>query len=92
MVRFGQQTNICVNIQLVQDYLVAVTVDGGIRVFSIRKREMISQYRLSDLHGNDPAKKSRLKDVGGGTGGFGMINWFEGQGRDMIVSLLSYLF
>lgn len=85
VVRFGQQTNICVNIQLVHDYIVALTVDGVIRVFSIKAREMIAQYRVSDLHGNEPALKVKLKDIGGGVGGAGMINWFEGQGRDMVV-------
>lgn len=84
--RFGQQTNICVGIQLVDDHIVAMTVDGVIRTFSIRKRDMISQYKLCDLHGGEAQMRSKLRDVGGGVGGVGMINWFEGQGRDISVS------
>ncbi|WRT65681.1 uncharacterized protein IL334_002626 [Kwoniella shivajii] len=100
IVRFGQQTNICVGIQLVHDQIVAITVDGVIRAFSIKKREMIAQFKISDL-GRTLGKsekemewKSRLKAVGSGQGGSGMINWFEGQGRwmtcanrDMIIRL-----
>ncbi|RXK40396.1 hypothetical protein M231_02229 [Tremella mesenterica] len=85
IVRFGQQTNICIGIQLVHDYIVAVTVDGIIRTFSIAKREMIAQYKISDLSksSNDANVRMRLKDVGGGVGGTGMLTWFEGQGRYM---------
>ncbi|OCF74968.1 hypothetical protein I204_03815 [Kwoniella mangroviensis CBS 8886] len=100
IVRFGQQTNICVGIQLINDYIVSVTVDGIIRIFSIRKREMLAQFKISDLGrtvgGGTKEKewKLKLKDVGGGVGGIGMINWFEGQGkwmtcatREMIIRL-----
>nr|XP_018264697.1 uncharacterized protein I303_02874 [Kwoniella dejecticola CBS 10117]OBR86855.1 hypothetical protein I303_02874 [Kwoniella dejecticola CBS 10117] len=89
IVRLGQQTNICVGIQLIHDYVIAVTVDGMIRTFSIRKREMLAQFKLSDLGRSlgsgqrEKVWKARLKDVGGGIGGIGMINWFEGQGRWM---------
>ncbi|WVW80126.1 hypothetical protein I302_102101 [Kwoniella bestiolae CBS 10118] len=100
IVRFGQQTNICVGIQLINDYIVSVTVDGVIRTFSIRKREMLAQFKISDLGKNlgagvkEKEWKLKLKDVGGGQGGVGMINWFEGQGkwmtcatREMIIRL-----
>ncbi|WVQ96144.1 hypothetical protein IAU59_003247 [Kwoniella sp. CBS 9459] len=89
IVRFGQQTNICVAIQLVHDYIIAITVDGVIRTFDIRRREMLAQFKISEL-GKGLGKtekekewKLRLRDVGGGQGGVGMINWFEGQGRSM---------
>ena len=72
-------------IQLVHDHVVALTVDGVIRTFSIRKREQVSQYRLCDMRPGDTQLKSKLREVGGGVGGVGMINWFEGQGRDMVV-------
>ena len=68
------------------DYVVAITVDGVIRTFSIRNRDMVSQYKLCDLHRGNPQLKGQLREVGGGLSGAGMINWFEGQGRDMIVS------
>ncbi|WVF68610.1 hypothetical protein IAT40_003380 [Kwoniella sp. CBS 6097] len=89
IVRFGQQTNICVGIQLIHDYIIAVTVDGVIRTFDIRRREMLAQFKISDLgrqlgkDGREGDWKLKLKDVGGGLGGVGMINWFEGQGRSM---------
>ena len=87
MVRFGQQTNICVGIQLIEDYVVAVTVDGVIRTFSIRKRDIVSQYKVAELGKQaDLATRARLKDVGGGTGGMGMITWFQAQGKSMTVS------
>ncbi|OCF37122.1 hypothetical protein I316_01027 [Kwoniella heveanensis BCC8398] len=92
IVRFGQQTNICIGIQLIHDYIVAVTVDGVIRTFDIRRREMLAQYKISDLakalvvgvtDDKEMEWKSKLRDIGGGQGGVGMINWFEGQGRWM---------
>ena len=89
IVKFGQQTNICVNVQLVHDHIVAITVDGVIRVFSISEREMIAQYRLCDLHGADVVVRARLKDVGGGVGGVGIIKCFEGDMEDMVVRHIS---
>ena len=84
--RFGQQTNICVGIQLIHDYILAVTVDGVIRTFSIAKREMLAQFRLADLSKEaKPTVRNKVKDVGGGVGGSGMVTWFEGQGRFMTV-------
>ncbi|WWD16533.1 hypothetical protein CI109_100960 [Kwoniella shandongensis] len=87
IVRFGQQTNICIGIQLIHDSIIAVTVDGIIRTFSITKREMLAQYKISDLGKSMPGlndgMKKRLKDVGAGIGGSGMLTWFEGQGKWM---------
>jgi len=87
VVKFGQQINICVNVQLVHDHVIAMTVDGVIRVFSILKRAMVSQYKLYDLHRGDVEMKAGVQDVSGGVGGTGTSKWSEGQGRDMIVSL-----
>ncbi|KAK4688067.1 hypothetical protein P7C73_g2033, partial [Tremellales sp. Uapishka_1] len=95
VVRFGQQTNICVGIQLVHDQIIAVTVDGIIRTFSIRQRQMLSEYKISHLGKMSSSEmRARLRDIGGGPGGVGMITWFEGQGRfvtvatrDMIIRL-----
>ncbi|TIA93154.1 hypothetical protein E3P99_00242 [Wallemia hederae] len=48
--RFGQQTNVSIGVQLIDtDKFIAVTVDSIVRCFSITKREMTSQYRLSSL-------------------------------------------
>lgn len=80
MVRFGQQTNVCIDVQVVQDHVVAVTADGVIRVFSIPQKELIGQYKLSEL----PDWQEKLKN---GIGGNITISWFKGQGRDMVVSL-----
>jgi hypothetical protein len=63
-------------------------VDGVIRVFSILKRDMVAQYKLSGLSkGITEPWKTKLKDVGRGSGGFGMISGFEGGGSVMTVSL-----
>ncbi|KAJ7699242.1 hypothetical protein B0H17DRAFT_1328279 [Mycena rosella] len=58
IVRFGQQTTINVGVQIVQstdraegERVVSVTIDGVVRVFSIQRREMISQFRLAELGG-----------------------------------------
>jgi pyrimidine and pyridine-specific 5'-nucleotidase len=46
--------------------VVSVTIDGIVRVFSIRRREMISQFKLSELGGGDPALSAKLFNVGTG--------------------------
>ncbi|WVQ83632.1 hypothetical protein IAT38_005773 [Cryptococcus sp. DSM 104549] len=93
IVRFGQQTNICVGIQLVGDWIVAVTVDGVVKTFSIRRRAMVAQFKIAELGrgktgegGIGAEVRGKLREVGGGVGGSGMLNWFEGQGRWMTVA------
>lgn len=49
MVKFGQQTNMCAGLHLVNGHIIAATVDGVIRVFSIDRRSMLAQYKVSDL-------------------------------------------
>lgn len=49
MVKFGQQTNMCAGLHLVNGHIIAATVDGMIRVFSIEHRAMFAQYKMSDL-------------------------------------------
>ncbi|EGN94599.1 hypothetical protein SERLA73DRAFT_163115 [Serpula lacrymans var. lacrymans S7.3] len=64
IVRFGQQTTINIGVQIIQgdggvaggegERVVSVTIDGIVRVFSIKRREMVSQFKLSELGGGDP--------------------------------------
>ncbi|ORX33682.1 WD40-repeat-containing domain protein [Kockovaella imperatae] len=65
--KFGQQTNICAGIHLLEDYIMAMTVDGIIRTFGIVEREMLGQHRLTDIA---PGVSEN-------------VNWFEGHGRYM---------
>ncbi|TFK66687.1 hypothetical protein BDN72DRAFT_961580 [Pluteus cervinus] len=44
--------------------VVSVTIDDIMRVFSISRREMISQFKLSDLGGTDPILVAKLFNVG----------------------------
>ena len=87
IVRFGQQTTVNIGVQIIAaeegERVVSVTIDGIVRVFSIRKlcfckidlstlvdfvvlgrREMISQFKLAELGGNDPVLSSKLFNVG----------------------------
>lgn len=65
LVRFGQQSNVSLGVSIVdQDKIVAVTVDGIIRTFCIRKKEMIGQFDLTKLSSTLATQLSGLK---GGT-------------------------
>ncbi|KAL1410394.1 E1 ubiquitin-activating protein [Vanrija albida] len=79
VVRFGQQTNVCAGMRLLDDFVLSATVDGVIRTFSIQKREMLGQFRLSELARRQPEFADKLKDVG--VGALGMLTWFEAEGR-----------
>ncbi|WOO85227.1 putative E3 ubiquitin ligase complex SCF subunit scon-2 [Vanrija pseudolonga] len=79
IVRFGQQTNVCAGMRLLDDFVLSATVDGVIRTFSIQKREMLGQFRLSELARRQPEFADKLKDVG--VGALGMLTWFEAEGR-----------
>lgn len=81
VVRFGQQTNVCVGMNLVGNFVITATVDGVIRSFSIQKREMLGSFKLSELAARQPEYASKLKDVG--VGALGMLTWFEAEGRFM---------
>lgn len=85
IVRFGQQTNVCAGMRLLDDFVLSATVDGVIRTFSIQKREMLGQFRLSELARRQPEFADKLKDVG--VGALGMLTWFEAEGRFLAVSL-----
>lgn len=88
IVRFGQQTTINVGVQIVQstdrtegERVVSVTIDGVVRVFSIQRREMISQFRLAELGGGDPVLSAKLWNVGRAPDN--MLQWFAAKGTQM---------
>jgi pyrimidine and pyridine-specific 5'-nucleotidase len=113
-VRFGQQTTVNIGVQLISggsleegERVVSVTIDGIVRVFSIRKsfhlshiprwlsssfigrREMISQFKLSELTGGDPMLNSRLFNVGKAPDN--MLQWFAAHGTQMTVNVVNQL-
>ncbi|KAH7100036.1 hypothetical protein BKA62DRAFT_673090 [Auriculariales sp. MPI-PUGE-AT-0066] len=81
VVRFGQQTNLNVGVQIVNaDRFASVTIDGIVRVFSIGRREMISQFKLSEMCaelglGRAPSCV--------GVGANNMLQWFAAKGSRM---------
>lgn len=84
LVRFGQQSNVSLGVSLVdKDKLVAVTVDGMIRCFSIPRREMIGQFQLTKLGGPDLGLGARLGDLSSGSS---MLEWFAAHGNTMTVA------
>jgi pyrimidine and pyridine-specific 5'-nucleotidase len=110
VVRFGQQTTVNIGVQLISggsseegERVVSVTIDGIVRVFSIRRypnfsaqltglsplltgrREMISQFKLSELAGGDPTLNSKLFNVGKAPDN--MLQWFAAHGTQMTVNL-----
>ncbi|SJX63762.1 related to pyrimidine 5-nucleotidase [Sporisorium reilianum f. sp. reilianum] len=84
LVRFGQQSNVSLGVSLVDtDKLVAVTVDGMIRCFSIPRREMIGQFQLTKLGGAELRLGARLGDLANGSS---MLEWFAAHGNTMTVA------
>ncbi|KXN92108.1 hypothetical protein AN958_09162 [Leucoagaricus sp. SymC.cos] len=57
--------------------VVGVTIDGIVRVFSIKQREMISQFKLSELGVGDPALNTKLYNVGAVPNN--MLQWFAAK-------------
>ncbi|KAF9540693.1 hypothetical protein CPC08DRAFT_824448 [Agrocybe pediades] len=101
IVRFGQQTTINIGVQLIAgdaseggaanegERVVSVTIDGIVRVFSIKRREMISQFKLSELGGGDPVLNSKLFNVG--TAPNNMLQWFAAKGTQMTCATKSVI-
>ncbi|KAJ7176598.1 WD40-repeat-containing domain protein, partial [Mycena filopes] len=96
IVRFGQQTTINVGVQIVQssdrsegERVVSVTIDGVVRVFSIQRREMISQFRLAELGGGDPMLSAKLWNVGKAPDN--MLQWFAAKGTQMTCATKSVI-
>ncbi|KAH9476093.1 F-box/WD repeat-containing protein 7 [Psilocybe cubensis] len=100
IVRFGQQTTINIGVQLIAgdpgngandegERVVSVTIDGIVRVFSIKRREMISQFKLSELGGGDPVLNSKLFNVGSAPNN--MLQWFAAKGTQMTCATKSVI-
>ncbi|EJD07855.1 uncharacterized protein FOMMEDRAFT_73579 [Fomitiporia mediterranea MF3/22] len=95
IVRFGQQTTVNIGVQIISgdaetgERVVSVTIDGFVRVFSIAKREMISQFKLSELGGNDPVLNSKLFNVGRAPDN--MLQWFAAKGTQMTCATKSVI-
>jgi pyrimidine and pyridine-specific 5'-nucleotidase len=81
VVKFGQQTNMCAGLSLVNGHIIAATVDGMIRVFSIEHRAMLAQYKVSDL-----CRPPRSSGTNIPSKGSEMIIHFHAEGRFMTVS------
>lgn len=96
IVRFGQQTTVNIGVQLVGspsaeegERVVSVTIDGIVRVFSIKRREMMSQFKLSELGGNDPLLNAKLWNVGAAPSN--MLQWFAAKGTQMTCATKSII-
>ncbi|KAI0049336.1 hypothetical protein FA95DRAFT_1588315 [Auriscalpium vulgare] len=96
IVRFGQQTTVNIGVQIISggsseegERVVSVTIDGIVRVFSIGRREMISQFKLSELSGGDPVLNSKLLNVGRAPDN--MLQWFAAQGTQMTCATKSVI-
>lgn len=96
IVRFGQQTTINIGVQLIAsldrdegERVVGVTIDGIVRVFSIKRREMISQFKLSELGGSDPVLNAKLFSVGAAPNN--MLQWFAAKGSQMTCATKSII-
>jgi WD40 repeat protein len=87
--RFGQQPNISAGLHLVHNKLISITIDGVVRSYDIGKGEMIRQFKISDLYKQldlDTDDRKAVQDVGGGSGGSGMVQWASGSGSTVTVS------
>ncbi|GLB40918.1 putative A Receptor for Ubiquitination Targets [Lyophyllum shimeji] len=96
IVRFGQQTTVNIGVQIIAggnsdegERVVGVTIDGIVRVFSIKRKEMISQFKLSELGGSDPALNARLYNVGAAPNN--MLQWFAAKGTQMTCATKSII-
>ncbi|KAF9223100.1 hypothetical protein BS17DRAFT_782382 [Gyrodon lividus] len=97
IVRFGQQTTVNIGVQIVGsagaadegERVVSVTIDGIVRVFSIKRREMISQFKLSELGGSDPVLNAKLHNVGAAPNN--MLQWFAAKGTQMTCATKSVI-
>ncbi|EEB95968.1 hypothetical protein MPER_04979, partial [Moniliophthora perniciosa FA553] len=96
IVRFGQQTTVNIGVQLIAgaskeegERVVSVTIDGVVRVFSIQRREMISQFKLSELGGTDAVLNSKLWNVGAAP--HNQLQWFSAKGTQMTCATKSII-
>ncbi|KAH9913632.1 uncharacterized protein B0H18DRAFT_1047967 [Fomitopsis serialis] len=96
IVRFGQQTTVNIGVQIIGsssgqegERVVSVTIDGIVRVFSIKRREMVSQFRLAELGGGDPVLNAKLFNVGKAPDN--MLQWFAAKGTQMTCATKSVI-
>ncbi|KAI0717946.1 hypothetical protein C8Q72DRAFT_891365 [Fomitopsis betulina] len=96
IVRFGQQTTVNIGVQIIGggsaqegERVVSVTIDGIVRVFSIKRREMVSQFRLAELGGSDPVLHAKLFNVGKAPDN--MLQWFAAKGTQMTCATKSVI-
>ncbi|PFH49475.1 hypothetical protein AMATHDRAFT_147610 [Amanita thiersii Skay4041] len=102
IVRFGQQTTINIGVQIIAgrkggdgdvgdegERVVSVTIDGIVRVFSIKRREMVSQFKLSELGASDPMLNAKLFNVGMAPNN--MLQWFAAKGTQMTCATKSII-
>ncbi|CAL1710972.1 unnamed protein product [Somion occarium] len=97
IVRFGQQTTVNIGVQIIGaaggenegERVVSVTIDGIVRVFSIKRREMVSQFKLSELGGGDPVLSAKLLQVGKAPDN--MLQWFAAKGTQMTCATKSVI-
>jgi len=96
IVRFGQQTTVNIGVQIIGsssgqegERVVSVTIDGIVRVFSIKRREMVSQFRLAELGGSDPVLNAKLFHVGKAPDN--MLQWFAAKGTQMTCATKSVI-
>ena len=99
MVKFGQQTNLNIGVQILKpssnrgaddigERFVSVTIDGIVRVFSIKRREMISQFNLSHLGAGDPVLSAKIAGIGIGVN---TLAWFAAEGNQMTCATKSVI-
>ncbi|KAI0079794.1 hypothetical protein K474DRAFT_1591313 [Panus rudis PR-1116 ss-1] len=95
IVRFGQQTTVNIGVQIIGgaagegERVVSVTIDGIVRVFSIVRREMVSQFKLAELGGSDPVLNAKLFNVGKAPDN--MLQWFAAKGTQMTCATKSVI-
>ncbi|OJT07766.1 F-box/WD repeat-containing protein 7 [Trametes pubescens] len=96
IVRFGQQTTVNIGVQIIGssreeegERVVSVTIDGIVRVFSIKRREMMSQFKLSELGYGDPLLNAKLTQVGRAPDN--MLQWFAAKGTQMTCATKSVI-
>lgn len=100
IVKFGQQTNQNIGVQILRattprlaeevgERFVSVTIDGIVRVFSIKRREMISSFNLASLGAGNPVLAAKISQVGANANN--MLQWFAAEGNQMTCSTKSLI-
>ena len=74
----------------ISEQLNKTVFDLMIQRAHLERREMISQFKLSELGGNDPILNAKLAYVGAAPNN--MLQWFAAKGSQMTVRLLAFLF